>query len=139
MLRVRVFADRFMVDGLSQVMECVLIRYLVDEQACYEVVAYAYKHLPKGNIILTTMVHSHCHYFDGESDNGDYNDEMHDRSKLPHDFLIDVMVRYMEMKMKNKGVEESLTLSDFHKHSCKKDTLACKLAWSSLTNDFLED
>jgi hypothetical protein len=60
MIRVRVFANRFMVDGLSQVMECVLIRYLFDTHACYEVVAYAYNHLPKGNQTLTKMIHSHC-------------------------------------------------------------------------------
>lgn len=132
MIRVRVFADWFMVDGLSQIMECVLIRYLANAPAYYEVVAYAYKHLPEDNKILTAMVHSHCLFFDGESYDVATNDEMHDRSKLPHEFLIDVMVRYMEMR---KDDVTKLSLSNFHEHSCEEDTSACELAWESLEFD----
>ena len=116
-------------------MECVLCQYFLGVDAFYEVITYAYEHLPANSMILKAMIHSHCRLFNAESE--DYiNDEKNNRSKLPHDFLIGVMVRYMDIT--KEGASKDPILSDFHKHSCEKDTSACRLAYKSLDDDIDE-
>jgi hypothetical protein len=132
MIRVRTFADRFMIHGLSQIMECMLSQYLTTSYAFYEVVAYAYDHLPADSMILKAMIHSHCHLSHGVLW-ATKVDEKQNLSKLPREFLLGAMTRYMEVKQ-GDAVNE-LKLSNFHEHSCERDTAACKLVWESLIND----
>jgi hypothetical protein len=132
MIRVRAFADRFMVPGLSQIMECILSQYLAVQYVYYEVVAYAYDHLPVGSMILKAMIHSHCH-FSHRVLWATTVDEKQNFSKLPREFLLGAMTRYMEVK--HGDAVNELKLSNFHEHSCERDTVACKLVWESLIND----
>lgn len=136
MLSVRVFADRFAVTRLGQVMECVLCQHFLGTDASYEVVAYAYEHLPADSMILKAMVYSHCRLFCVEREIGD-GGKQSDRGKLPHDFLVAVMVRYMEIV--KEGASKKLKLSDFHEHSCENDTSTCEIAFESWDDDIDEE
>lgn len=132
MIRLRVFADRFIVSSLSQIMECILSQYLTTEYAFYEVVAYAYDHLPADSMILKAMIHSHCFFYHTGFKNIE-NGEINKLDKLPREFVVGTMLRYMELKQ-GDAVDE-LVLSKFHKHSCDRDTSACELAFKSLVDD----
>jgi hypothetical protein len=61
MLKVRVFADRFLIPAFGQIVECTFIGYVVNETCpYYEVVTYAYEYLHPESPILRAMVDSHC-------------------------------------------------------------------------------
>jgi hypothetical protein len=115
MLRVRDFADHYLIPALGQIFECAFIGYMANEsRPCYETISYAYENLCLKCPILQAMVDSHCHFSKSDSD-GDVDGELEARSKLPHCFLINVMNRYAKI-IKSKD-ELTLHIRDYHNHS----------------------
>lgn len=133
MLKVRVFADRFLIPAFGRIVECTFIGYIVNETCpYYEVITYAYEHLHPESPILRAMVNSHC-YFSGSDADNDSNGETEARLDLPHSFLINVMDRYAEIV--KKEVELKISIRDYHDHSTEEDPDACDAAWGDMEND----
>lgn len=139
MLRARVFADRFIVPSFGEIVECAILAYFVNVScAYYEVVIYAYKHLPADNLILKAMIDSHCFYFDADDEAEDQtNGEIDTRAILPNSFLVGVMSRYM--KIVKEGVINKLYLRDYHDYNSEEDTKACEAASQEVEDDFYKD
>ena len=132
MLKVRVFAHRFVIPDFGQMVECAFIGYIVNETCpYYEIITYAYEHLRPESPILRAMVVSHC-YFAGSDADGEFSGETEAREHLPHEFMISVMERYAEI-VKKKG-EVKLSIRDYHDHK-SEDTEGCEAAWGNMEND----
>lgn len=91
-----------MASAFREAAESTLIDCLVvfKRSVFYETIIYAYEHLPANNLVLQAMVDVHCRDFAEESDT-ELNGKLELRSKLPHNFLVDVMLRYMRWRNEN--------------------------------------
>lgn len=139
MLKARKFADQFLVTAFGNVVECALVIHFVEEDfAFYDVVTYAYEHLRYGSPILTAIVHAHCLRFDDYAEMTDKSSgEIDTRKNVPLEFLEDVMLRYM--RITKEGVKNEMQLCDYHEHDSAAETNACYEAWLETENDLEND
>ena len=57
----------------------------------FETITIAFAHLPKDDVLCRLLVDVHCRGYDPDHDDGR---ELKDRKNLPHEFLLQVMIRY---------------------------------------------
>jgi hypothetical protein len=102
-----------------------LIGDLVDGAVYYEAVIHAFANLPARDSILELMVDSHCKDFDEDQDNED-NGEMERRSKLPHEFLLRVMLRYGRLMSDGELAQADLDPCNYHRHVSDEEREQCQ-------------
>ncbi len=126
-----ILADRFLVPGFGQLVQCLFVRYLIkDCDVYYETIVYAYDHLPADHPILEVMADSHylhsrgAEEASGETDNCD---------ALPHKFLVSLTLKYMEI-MRGE-VPFQINLADYHSHDSQTEEEACVEVMEQTIND----
>jgi hypothetical protein len=102
-----------------------LIGDLVDGAVYYEAVIHAFANLPARDSILELMVDSHCKDFDEDQDSED-NGEMERRSKLPHEFLLRVMLRYGRLMSDGELAQADLDPCNYHRHVSDEEREQCQ-------------
>lgn len=124
MMKVYVFADRFLVPELGVAM----FRYFANfcnnggNPPYYDAILYAFDNLPSTSPMLTLLVKLHCAYWNENSDTED-NGELELRQDLPHDFLLRGMEHFAKMRDKSKAKE--IAICDCHKESATSGRQGC--------------
>lgn len=114
------FGDRFLAHAFRAVSESALVDDLVvaNRAPYYDSIMYAHQHLRTNSPVLKAMVDAHCYGFIEQSDT-ERNGELKLRSQLPHEFLVNVMVRYMRLQLPLK--KKPLHRCDYHGHTSSED------------------
>jgi len=102
----------------------------------YELIISAFGKLHTTCPILAYMVDSQCSRWYEEMDTGN-EEEMKLRSKLPHDFLVRVMIRYSQL-VKDPSLKQ-LDRCSYHTHTSKKERTNCKRKWEREGRDETEN
>ena len=91
-VRCVIFGDSYAATEFQFECERELITKLVNDGVPYfETTILAFPNLPPTNNLLRAMVDSHVYGYEDHNDNADL---IKMRAKLPHDFLVQIMVRY---------------------------------------------
>lgn len=134
MIKACAFADRIMAPGFLRALEYKLIDHFIvlKTDACYKIVIYAFAHLPPASPVLRAMIDAHCFNFE-EWMEKEY-DEVNLRAKLPHTFLVCVMLRYSKL-LQSKKKRVWLDRCDYHDHKTKDEKEECHKTAPGLTCD----
>jgi hypothetical protein len=119
-MKVLVVADRIIAPIFKQAAYNKLVSdAIVNETPAYEPVIYAFANLPTDSPILTLLVELQYREYrigDDTSENG----ELERRRKLPHDFLVRVMLRFTQSR-EDAYDDEDLDPCDYHEHAIDKE------------------
>ncbi|CAN9306628.1 unnamed protein product [Alternaria sp. RS040] len=111
LLKACVFADRFLFVDFERIIHNLLVDLILDcECAMYKHIIFAYENLPKDSPILELMVETQCLYWSTRLDN---EVEAQSRLNLPKEFLVQVMLRFAELRDRDM-IYEDLTAEDFY-------------------------
>jgi len=119
-----VFGDRMLSPLFYRMVRGSLIDHVIEKSAYYEAVSYGFARLPKDHAILDLLVEMHCRAFRDSSDTAG-NGELELRTKLPHDFLMRVIIRYSqiaELVLPDDDIEPC----DYHGHADEEEKKQCQ-------------
>lgn len=123
-VRCVIFGDSYAATKFQIECEREIITNLVNDGVPYfEPIILAFANLPPTNNLLRAMVDSHVHGYEDDNENADHIKMC---AKLPHDFLVQIMVRYSQVA--HKKVEAALHACDYHHHANNKEKTGCHAA-----------
>ncbi|CAN9298872.1 unnamed protein product [Alternaria alternata] len=104
LLKAYVFANRFLIADFERIVHNLLIDHMVDFGcSMYEHIIFAYENLPEDSLVLKLMVEMQCLRWELDFD-GD--EEKQRRLDLPKAFLVQVMVRLVELRDRNIALQD---------------------------------
>ena len=119
-VRCVIFGDSYIATRFQIACEHSIIADLVHAGVYLESIILAFAKLPSTNNILEAMVDSHVHYYN-EVEETVSDKELH--AQLPHDFLVQVMIRYSQVA--KKQVKTTLHECDYHHHANDQEKDGC--------------
>jgi hypothetical protein len=122
-LKVYVVADRL---GAQEFLAMVNNDYMdsnIDRTPWYENVIYAFSNIPSGRRILRFLVATHCALSCPDGDDSMEGEEEL-RSKLPREFLLQVMMRYQVINTEENW-NDALRACDYHEHASEEEREKC--------------
>jgi hypothetical protein len=126
-LKVLIFADRILASLFKRSVHNRLLDDAIDaETPCYELIIYAFANLPADSPILTLLVELHYRHFELDDDTVE-NGELQLRQKLPHEFLLRVVLRFARDR-KERYVNDELIPCEYHVHATDKEEKKCEKA-----------
>jgi len=132
MLKVYVFADRFMVPTMRTHANRAIIAHSDSQRSSYPLpycldIAFAFEHLAPTDPILDFFVDLYCAYWDWE----DADTYGHDKlwfTELPKEFLIRYMVKMGRMRERGDLMDDRemlLNHCSYHGHTCDEELKSC--------------
>lgn len=104
LLKACIFANRFLIADFERIVHNLLIDHMVDFGcSTYEHFIFAYENLPEDSLVLKLMVEMQCLRWELDFD-GD--EEKQRRLDLPKEFLVQVMVRLVELRDCNIALQD---------------------------------